>query len=61
MNTSCRNMKDKVLTKAQKWNSARIFSPGCTTLCKLALSTIPLYIMKTSLLPKGICQDIDKI
>jgi hypothetical protein len=45
--------------KLASWKSNNISLAGRITLCKSALSTIPLYPMQSTVLPKGICMEID--
>jgi len=47
--------------KLASWKSNNISLAGRITLCKSALSTIPLYPMQSTILPKGICMEIEKI
>ncbi|KAK9134601.1 hypothetical protein Syun_013931 [Stephania yunnanensis] len=49
-----------VTAKANKWNPSKISLVGRATLWKFVLITIPLYIMQTTTIPKGVCNDLDK-
>ncbi|KAK9169574.1 hypothetical protein Syun_001714 [Stephania yunnanensis] len=61
LKTTYNALKQKVQAQAQKWNPSNISLAGRITLSRSTLASIPLYTMQTSLLPKGLCDDLDKI
>ncbi|KAK9169650.1 hypothetical protein Syun_001790 [Stephania yunnanensis] len=50
-----------VATKARNWSPCRTSLARRVTLCKSVLNATPLYTMQTTTLPKGICNNIDKV
>lgn len=47
--------------KLATWKSKQMSLAGRITLCKSILATVPLYLMQSSLLPKSIYFEIEKI
>ncbi|KAK9092662.1 hypothetical protein Syun_027573 [Stephania yunnanensis] len=61
VHTTYTDLEKRVQNRVLKWNPSRISLSFRSTLCKTSLSTIPLYTMQSTLLPKGTCKDIDKL
>lgn len=51
----------RIRGRLQKWKANSLNLAGRFTLAKSVLATIPLYTMQSQLLPRGVCDDIDKI
>ncbi|KAK9159830.1 hypothetical protein Syun_006171 [Stephania yunnanensis] len=54
-------LKAKVVARGQRRNPARISLSRRTTLCKSTLSSMSFDTVQTSLFPKGMCSDFDKV
>ncbi|GMI71278.1 hypothetical protein HRI_000797100 [Hibiscus trionum] len=52
---------DKIKDKLNGWASHTLSLAGRVTLAKSALAAIPVYFMQTCILPKKVCNDIEKI
>ncbi|XP_061367963.1 uncharacterized protein LOC133310979 [Gastrolobium bilobum] len=52
---------DRVDGRLQGWKKSCLLMAGRVTLAKSVISAIPSFHMQSSLLPKGICDDIEKI
>ncbi|KAH1114932.1 hypothetical protein J1N35_008310 [Gossypium stocksii] len=52
---------DKVRCKLQNWETRKLSFAGRVTLAKSVLLTIPNYFMQSLLVPKGVCDEIEKI
>ncbi|GMI89923.1 hypothetical protein like AT3G24255 [Hibiscus trionum] len=52
---------DKIKEKLSGWASRTLSLAGRVTLAKFVLSAIPVYFIQTSLLPKRICAEIEKL
>lgn len=55
------DVKAKVLSKVASWKVRALSQAGRTTLIKSIAAAMLLYCMSTCLLPKGRCEEIDKI
>lgn len=54
-------IKERVSRRLQTWSAKPISRAGKTVLLKNAAQSIPSYCMMCFLLPKGLCQDIEKM
>lgn len=54
-------IKDKVWKKVQGWRTKTVSQAGKTILIKNGAQSIPSYCMSCFLLPKFLCQEIEKI
>ncbi|KAK5771232.1 hypothetical protein PVK06_047420 [Gossypium arboreum] len=52
---------EKVRKRLSGWNAKLLSLVGWVSLAKSVLFTIPSYFMQSTLTPKGVCQDIEKI
>lgn len=59
--TVFRYLKDKVWQKIQNWNSKLLSKAGKTILLKNVAQAIPAYTMSCFMLPKTLCQEIEKM
>jgi len=48
-------------SKLAGWKANSLSLAGKITLCKAVLSSVPLYPMQSTLIPKSICYDIEKL
>lgn len=54
-------VKEKVYRKLKHWNNKLISKAGKAVLLKSVAQTIPTYTMSCFLLPKSICQEIERL
>lgn len=54
-------VKEKVWRKVQGWRAKKVSQAGKTILIKNGAQSIPTYYMSCFLLPKSLCQEIEKI
>lgn len=52
---------DKIRTKLSGWDSRKLSLAGRITLAQFVISTIPTYVMQTSLLPLATSNEVDKL
>ncbi|KAA3469259.1 LINE-1 reverse transcriptase isogeny [Gossypium australe] len=52
---------DKVRSKLQNWDARQLSLAGCITLAQSVLLAIPSYFMQSLAIPKGVCEEIEKI
>lgn len=52
---------DKVNSRLSTWKAQTLSFAGRVTLTKSVLQALPSYVMQSSIIPKGVCDDIDKI
>lgn len=55
------DVKNKVLSKVAGWKMRALSLVGRTTLIKAVATAMPLYSMSTFLLPRGWCEEIDRV
>lgn len=55
------DVKNKVMAKVAGWNMRSLSQAGRTTLIKVVATAMPLYNMSTFLLPKGWCEENDRL
>ncbi|XP_031115795.1 uncharacterized protein LOC116019654 [Ipomoea triloba] len=53
-------VEERITTKLQGWKTKYLSLAGRHVLAQSVLSSIPYYLMQTSLLPKGLCDNIDR-
>lgn len=58
---SFEEIKDSVLSKVAGWKGRALSQAGRTTLIKTVVTTMPIYCMSTFILPKGWCEEIDRL
>lgn len=54
-------VKAKVLSEVAGWKMHALFLAGRTTLIRAVATSMPLYSVSIFLLPKGWCEDIDRV
>lgn len=54
-------ISDKIRTKLSSWDSKKLLLADRITLVQSVISTIPTYMMQTSLLPLAISNEVDKL
>lgn len=59
MNTYKQDL-ERIQTKLQGWKSRVLSLAAQVTLIKAVTSSVPSYVMQTTFLPKGICNQIDQ-
>ncbi|KAA3474835.1 GTP cyclohydrolase 1-like [Gossypium australe] len=52
---------DKVKSKLQNWDARKLSLAGRVTLAQSVLLAIPSYFMQTMAIPKGVCDEIERI
>ncbi|KAA3460795.1 reverse transcriptase [Gossypium australe] len=52
---------EKVRSKLQKWEARKLSLAGRITLAQSVLLTIPSYFMQSLAIPKGVCDELEKI
>lgn len=52
---------EKIQDRLAGWKAESLSMAGRVTLCKSVISALPIYIMQSTLLPKSICKDIEKL
>ena len=52
---------DIIATRLSGWKTSFLSFAGRVTLAKSVLTSIPIYIMQSTLLPVGVCNNIDKL
>ncbi|KAA3475886.1 RNA-directed DNA polymerase (Reverse transcriptase) [Gossypium australe] len=52
---------DKIRRKLQSWDARKLSIAGRITLAQSVLLSIPSYFMQTMMIPKGVCENIEKI
>ncbi|KAA3460126.1 reverse transcriptase [Gossypium australe] len=52
---------DKVRSKLQNWDARKLSLAGRITLAQSVLLTIPSYFMQSLVIPKGVCDEIERI
>lgn len=55
------DVKSKVLSKVAGWKMRSLSQAGRIVLIKVVATALPVYCMSTFLLPRGWCEDIDRI
>lgn len=62
INEWLRILSDSLLTKhLSSWKAQTLSLAGRVTLAKSVIQALPIYVMQSCLLPKGVCDDLDKI
>uniref|UniRef100_A0A803PRV9 Reverse transcriptase domain-containing protein n=1 Tax=Cannabis sativa TaxID=3483 RepID=A0A803PRV9_CANSA len=54
-------LKDKVLGRLEGWKAKNLSQVGRTTLVGSVLQSIPCYTMSTAMVPKAVCDELDRI
>lgn len=52
---------DKVKQRLSNWKARTLSFTGRVTLAKSVIQEIPVYVMQSSVIPRSICDEIDKI
>ncbi|KAA3482563.1 LINE-type retrotransposon LIb DNA [Gossypium australe] len=52
---------DKIRRKLQSWDARKLSFAGRITLAQSVLISIPNYFMQTMMIPKGVCDDIERL
>ncbi|KAA3453866.1 reverse transcriptase [Gossypium australe] len=52
---------DKIRRKLQSWDARKLAVAGRITLAQSVLLSIPTYFMQTMMIPKGVCDTIEKL
>uniref|UniRef100_A0A803Q8T8 Uncharacterized protein n=1 Tax=Cannabis sativa TaxID=3483 RepID=A0A803Q8T8_CANSA len=53
-------LKEKIATRLEGWKAKNLSQAGRTTLVSSVLQSIPGYFMSTALVPKSVCEDLDR-
>ncbi|XP_061370519.1 uncharacterized protein LOC133313201 [Gastrolobium bilobum] len=56
-----RNVLDRVQGRLSRWNQSSLTLAGRATLAKSVLESLPVYPMQAAVLPKGICNEVEKL
>lgn len=56
----CKNIMDRVQSRLEGWKTRFLSLAGRQVLVQSVLNAIPTYAMQTMLIPKGVCDAIDK-
>lgn len=59
-NQSLQFILDKVSQRLSNWKTRSLSLAGRVTLAKFVLQALPSYIIQTTLLPKSVCDEVDK-
>uniref|UniRef100_A0A803Q031 Reverse transcriptase n=1 Tax=Cannabis sativa TaxID=3483 RepID=A0A803Q031_CANSA len=54
-------LKDKVMGRLEGWKAKNLSQAGRTTLVGSVLQSIPCYTMSTAMVPKTVCDELDRI
>lgn len=52
---------ERIKVQLKGWKSKHLSFASKVVLAQFVLSAIPYFSMKTNLLPKGVCKDIDRV
>lgn len=56
-----RKLVEKVNTRANTWQAKKVSLARRISLNKTLLSAIPIFMMQSMRLPKGVCEDLNKV
>ncbi|XP_060968612.1 uncharacterized protein LOC115704452 [Cannabis sativa] len=54
-------LKEKIVSRLEGWKAKNLSQAGRTTLVNSVLQSIPGYFMSTALVPKSVCEDLDRV
>ena len=55
------HVTERLMQKLSSWKASYLSLAGRLVLCKSVISTMPTYVMQTSLVPSEVCDKLDTI